>query len=669
MPVVATAGHVDHGKSTLIRYLTGTDPDRLPEEKAREMTIDLGFASLALPSGRQIGLVDVPGHQRFIHNMLAGMGGIDAALLVVDLTEGWMPQTEEHVEILALLGIPCAACALTKADLVDGEWVDLVASETREHLARHGYENVQLVPVAAPSGQGLADLIRALDACLSALPVSEDRGWPRLFIDRVIRMRGAGVVVTGTLTGGALEAGQEVAIQPGGRKARVRGLQSHHRPVASIMAGSRAAVNLLGVDADQLNRGQAVVRPDDVLLSQAPIVRLVPARAYRGELRTGQRLTCFVGTAEVEGMLRLLDAGRVPPGEAALGQLWLERPLPLRWRDRMILREPGRRATAAGCHVADPHAERVRGRKLIRWVEPDRRSGYETLLGAACPPLELEPIRSLASGELAQAVESVLSLRGALSPQDLARHLHAPQERVRDALARLEGWGRAVELGPFVASPRAWSRLAQRARDVVDAHHRSQPLSPGLPRQTLHSALGLDPRLFEASLQRLVTEGAIEWDGATVRSPGFRPHLEPPDEAQSRRLMALLDEAGFKPPTVDELTSRHGFAMQLISLLVARGDLVRINQDLAVTSAAARRLVEVVRQVARRSGGFVDPSAVRDATGSSRRFVIPFLEYLDRTGVTRRTGDRRELAWLPQAAPQGDRGTGPAVPPPAAGGM
>lgn len=644
MPVVATAGHVDHGKSTLVLALTGTDPDRLPEEKARGMTIDLGFAPLQLPSGQRVGLVDVPGHQRFIHNMLAGVGGIDAALLVVDLTEGWMPQTEEHVEILELLGVPCAAAALTKADLVDDEWAALVAEEVSSRLHAHGFRDVPLITVSSVTRQGLDRLLLVLQQRLAELPPAEDRAWPRLWIDRVLKIRGAGVVVTGTLTGGSLETGQEIVVHPGGQRGRIRSLQSHGARIDSAQPGSRVALNLLGVEYDQLQRGQAVVLPDDQALSPNPVVRIRAARRGGQPVHSGERLTCFVGTAEVAATVRLLGADQLPPGAVGMAQLLLESPLPLRWKDRLILRDPARQLNAAGCQVLEPQAERLRGRRLLRQPGGPLRRRYRSLFGTPHPPADVAALQAMASEELQQAVCGLVALRGALAVQALSRELHMPADACERALADAERAGKAVRVGAFAVSPDALQRLTARVQQAVSVFHERQPLAPGMPRQTLLTELGIDERLFDALLPHWAQQGVVEWDeAAVVRRPGFRPRLAEGDLADRDRLLRLLESQGFTPPTLEELTGREGFRPQLIALLVAQGDLVRVSQDLVFTAGQMRRVMDVVRALAGRSGGTVEPAAVRDALSSTRRFIIPLLEYLDRVGFTRRVGDRREL--------------------------
>ena len=349
MHVIGTAGHVDHGKSMLVKALTGIDPDRLKEEKERQMTIDLGFAWLTLPSGEQVGIVDVPGHKDFIENMLAGVGGIDAALLVVAADEGVMPQTREHLAILDLLGVKSGLVALTKVDLVDDpEWLELVEAEVEELLEGTTLAGAPIVPVSAKTGQGLPELVAELDALLQRTPPRRDLGRPRLAIDRVFSITGFGTVVTGTLVDGAFELGQEVEILPQGIKARIRGLQTHKRRIERAMPGSRVAINLAGVSKNELRRGDVVTTPGWLKPTQLVDVRLRYLADAPRPLRHNATLKFFSGSAEVVARARLLDSEAIPPGEEGWVQLRLAKPVALIKGDRFIVRQPSPPLTIGG---------------------------------------------------------------------------------------------------------------------------------------------------------------------------------------------------------------------------------------------------------------------------------------------------------------------------------
>ena len=360
--VVGTAGHVDHGKSTLIRALTGIDPDRLREEQERGMTIDLGFAWLTLPGGADVGIVDVPGHQDFIRNMLAGVGGIDAVVLVVAADEGVMPQTREHLAILELLGIDRGVVALTKRDLVDDEWAALVGAEVRAALADTPLAGAPLVHVSATTRQGLAELLAALESVLGAAPARRDVARPRLPIDRAFTMTGFGTVVTGTLVDGSLRAGDEVEVVPGGRRARIRGLQTHRRPIDVARPGSRVAANLSGIDKADLARGMVIARPGTLAPTSVIGARLSVLRGVSGPVAHDDAVRVHAGTAEAIARVAVLEGRAIAPGETAWVQLHLQSPLAVAVHDRFVVRRPSPSETLGGGTVADTVVERTRSR-------------------------------------------------------------------------------------------------------------------------------------------------------------------------------------------------------------------------------------------------------------------------------------------------------------------
>ncbi|MFN0072398.1 MAG: selenocysteine-specific translation elongation factor, partial [Chloroflexota bacterium] len=360
MRVVGTAGHVDHGKSTLIRALTGIDPDRLREEKERGMTIDLGFAWLTLPSGLEISIVDVPGHERFVHNMLAGVGGIDIALLVVAADEGIMPQTREHLDILDLLGISSGVVVVTKMDLVDQEWLDLVVAEIEEGLQDSLLATAPLIPVSSTTGQGLEQLKFTLDTLLARERTRPMTGRPRLPIDRVFTMSGFGTVVTGTLIDGALHVGDELEIVPGGKRTRIRGLQSHRRKVDTVPAGTRVAVNVSGVSTDELARGEVLSAPGALRATRLLDVRLNMVREGPKTLRHNAEVTFHTGSAETIGKVALLDERELAPGEIGLAQIRLQQPVAVAKGDLFVIRLLTPALTIGGGVIIEPHPQRHR---------------------------------------------------------------------------------------------------------------------------------------------------------------------------------------------------------------------------------------------------------------------------------------------------------------------
>src|SRR5579859_7757914 len=381
MRVIGTAGHVDHGKSTLIRALTGIDPDRLQEEKERGMTIDLGFAWLRLPSGQEVSIVDVPGHERFVHNMLAGVGGIDIALLVIAADEGVMPQTREHVAILDLLGIASGVVALTKRDLVDDEWLELVQADVEEFLLPTTLRGVPIVPCSATTGAGLDALLAVIQDVLSRERTRRDSDRPRLPIDRVFTVAGFGTVVTGTLIDGELRLGQELEVQPGGLRARVRGLQSHRKKLELVPAGTRTAVNLGGLAVEDLRRGQVLASPGILKPTRAVDARLRLIRDAR-PLRHNAQVTFHTGAAESLGKLSLLDRDELQPGEQAWVQVRLQEPVAVARGDLFILRLPSPSMTVGGGSVVEPHARRHRRRQasILQQLEVLSRGSPEEIV-------------------------------------------------------------------------------------------------------------------------------------------------------------------------------------------------------------------------------------------------------------------------------------------------
>ena len=457
MYVLGTAGHVDHGKSTLIRRLTGIDPDRLAEEKARGLTIDLGFAWMTLPSGREIGVVDVPGHERFIHNMLAGVGQIDATVFVVAADEGWKPQSEEHLAILDLLGARGGLIALTKADAAHD--LDAIESDVRDRVKGTALADAEIVPVSAVTGAGIADLLAAIDRMLDGTPEAPDAGRPRLFVDRSFTIKGAGTVVTGTLTGGSLAEGDEVIVLPAGTPARVRSIQTHRVGRAVAHPTSRVALNLAGLDREQIRRGDAVVRAGWWKPSEVLDVRLRAVRSLAHPITARGAYLVYAGTAEVPARLRLLDDAELRPGDEAFARLTLTEPVVAGIFDRVVLRDTGRRSTVAGGLVLDPHPS-------------ERRLGETARAG------RVEELRRRASSTPQTIANVVVDERGSVG---------------RAALPWLAGASEASEaaaLPSFFVSRATFAEAAETIATTLEHLHASRPLERGIPREEVSAAAG-----------------------------------------------------------------------------------------------------------------------------------------------------------------------------------
>jgi selenocysteine-specific elongation factor len=607
--VVGTAGHIDHGKSTLITALTGIDPDRLAEEKRRGMTIDLGFAHMRLPSGREIAIVDVPGHARFIRNMLAGTHGLDGVLLVVAADEGVMPQTREHLEIVDLLDVRHGIVVLSKVDLVDEAWLELVTSEVREALEKTALARAALLPVSAVTGQGLGELRAALDSLLDEAEPRIDLGRPRLPIDRVFTMSGFGTVVTGTLADGTLRVGDELEVVPRRRLVRVRGLQRHNRSVETASPGSRVAANVTGVETSELARGD-VLSPPHTLQSTRRIdahVRVL-ASAPRA-LRHGAELLLHTGTTEVGCRVIVLAGDAIEPGMEAWVQLYLERAIAAGNQDRFVLRVPSPPLTLAGGRFVD--------------VAPRKHSRHDIAVG--------ESLARRAAGDVLQ--EELRKYPRGVTVAALLKATMAQQSDFKGLRAR--------RIGEWLFADEAWNAVEKRAATEVDAYHAAHPLRAGMAREELRSRLRLPQNAFPAVLESLVAAGRLEERDGGIAAPTHHVAIESSD-GPAARLLEVLGDHPFAPPSLQEAMQRTRAGPELVRALAQRGDLVRVSEDIAFTHDAYSKAVAVVKELIATSGS-VTVAQLRDRMGASRRPVLALLEHLDAEKVTRRVGDQRVL--------------------------
>ena len=632
MRVVGTAGHVDHGKSTLIQALTGIDPDRLQEEKARGRTIDLGFAWLTLPSGQEVSIVDVPGHERFIHNMLAGVGGIDIALLVVAADEGVMPQTREHLDILDLLQVPAGLIVLTKSDLVEQEWLELVSAEIEDAVAGTVMAGTPIVPVSSVTGAGLPQLVALLDQLLAQERVRPTTGRPRLPIDRVFTIAGFGTVVTGTLIDGELSVGQEVELQPGGRRARIRGLQSHRRKVERAPSGTRVAVNLAGVSTDELARGEVIVSPGSLRATRLIDVKLrVLADAPR-PLTHNMALTFHTGAAETTAKAALLDRQQIEPGETAWAQLRLASDVALAKGDLFIVRSPSPSATLGGGTVVEPHPRRHRRHQdavLDRLAVLERGSPEEIVL---------EQLR------LREPVDfQTLTARAGLSADEtravVGRLIESEDVISLDAMGMVAG--RILPTTLLVSLP-GWQKLTESARGHLQAYHAASPLRRGMPKEELRTRLGLDGRMFGRVVARLLAQDAVLEAGPLLALPDHEVRLTPQMQARVDRVMGELRAAGASPPGRQELETRYGLGSDELAVLIERGELVEVAPDLIYPREVLDEIIAAVVAALRQSGT-ITVAGVRDLTGTSRKYSLALLAHLDEKRITRRVGDDRVL--------------------------
>ncbi len=613
MFVVGTAGHVDHGKSTLVRALTGIDPDRLREEQERGMTIELGFAWLTLPSGHEVSIVDVPGHVRFVRHMLAGIGAVDLAMLIVAADEGVMPQTREHLAILDLLDLSRAIVVLTKCDIVDNDWAALVEEEVGLVLAGTALEGSPVVRVSATTGDGLDGLKSAIDAALAEAPEPRDIGRPRLGIDRVFTMPGFGTVVTGTLLDGRLRTGDTVEVVPGGRTLRVRGLQSHRREVGEALPGTRVAVNLAGVSTEELARGQAIAAP-----GQLPAARSIDARvrALPGQtIRHNLRVTVHLGSAEAVGRLRVFGIDEIADGAEGWAQVVLATPIAAAAGDLFIVR------------LGD---ETLGGGRVVE-VDPPRHRRTDPALA--------ERLAARALGTPESRLMSALERSEPCSTATLIRASGLEEGQAREALETLVNSGSVHRLAPpagdavLVSAP-ALTRYLDRSRAALEAFHLAHPLRFHMPREELRSALGLPAREFGAILGGLAP--TIESRGDGVAEATWTPRPSPAQQAAIDATVRTLEAGGLQPERVS-------VEPEIAHYLVESGKAIDCGDGILLDLAAFASARNGVERALEGREAPLTLAEARDLLGVSRRNAQAILETLDRLGVTIRVGDGRAL--------------------------
>ena len=629
--IVGTAGHIDHGKTTLVRALTGIDADRLPEEKRRGITIDIGFADLDLGEVK-IGFIDVPGHERFVNNMLAGAHGIDAVALVIAADESVMPQTREHFDICRLLGVRHGLIVLTKKDLADDELVELARAEAEELTKGSFLEGAPLIAVSSRTGEGTAELKDALRAVgLKTLPRSDDYV-ARLPIDRAFTMKGFGAVVTGTLIAGQINEGDELELLPGGTLLRVRGLQVHGAAVKTAVAGQRTAINLGGIDVAGLERGMLLaargrLRPTQIVDARVSILDDAP----RG-LRSRQRVRVHLGAAEVMARVRVLeDDGVIDPGRTGFVQLRFESPMTGVLGDRFIVRSYSPQVTIAGGSIVDPFAAKHRARDFA-----NLRAG-------------LAAIHTGDRGnQLAQFVAN--TARQSLSLEDAAARTAWRDEVIEAAVAQAIDRGAVVRIERRLLSATAFNDLKQQIKEAVAAHHKREPLARGLPKEVLRERLfpGAAPDFFRAVMAEIEKSGPFVSEKDVVRLREHTVELAAEDAALRDALENAYRVAGLAAPTVADAGAAAGVdtstphGRRLLQLLIDAGTLVKVHGEMYFHRVALEELIRQIRaHAASAAERTIDVAAFKTLTGSSRKYAIPLLEYLDRQHVTRREGDRR----------------------------
>jgi len=640
MHVIGTAGHVDHGKSTLIEALTGIHPDRLREEREREMTIVLGFAWLTLPNGEEIGIVDVPGHRDFIENMLSGIGAIDAALFVVAADEGVMPQTREHLAILDLLQIQGGVVALTKTDLIDDpDWLDLVETDLRETLAETVLESAPIVNVSAKSGEGIPELLKLLEESLSNTPTRPNLARPRMSVDRAFTMSGFGTVVTGTLIDGHFQAGEEVTILPQRLRGRIRGLQTHKRKEQTAVPGSRTAVNISGVDVSEIQRGDVVVYPGQYQSTRRLDVHFRMLPGVSQPLRHNTEVKLFIGASEVISRLRLLGTDLLKPGNDGWLQLELNAPIVGVRGDRYILRRPSPGETLGGGIILDPQPS-GRHRRYDQKVI-DR---LEALVGGTPEDIFLQASLSMGIESKAIVIE-----RASLEP-DTAEAAFEHLLDMKEILILSSG-PVSSRADTLIVSNNYWGQITKLAEGEIAEYRRNYPLRKGMPREELKSRLKVTSKVFNAAMKRWFMDGVFEETAVRqnipgvssvpmIHSPGYQVVFTAEQQQLTDQILSLFAANPYSPPTSKVVINEAG--EELFNAMIDLGYLIPLSADVVFRCKDYDTITRKIRLMLEERET-ITVAQVRDAFQTSRRYVLALLEHLDAIGVTVRSGDIRKL--------------------------
>jgi len=623
--IIATAGHVDHGKSALVKALTGTDPDRLPEEKRRQITIDLGFAELNLtaPSGDKIhaGIVDVPGHEDFIRNMIAGVGSIDLALLVIAADDGWMPQTEEHLQILTYLGVQRAMIAVAKSDLGN---VENVTEQIRNRLRETVLAKSRIIPTSVRTDDGIENLKKTLALELATLPTQRDFGKPRLFVDRAFTLRGLGTVVTGTLTGGRLHRGQSISVQPQTLRARIRSIQSHGVEIDSAQPGMRTALSLPDLPIDQVKRGDVItdgdLAPTSVLIAQVEkSPRLVAKEPAARPLKNGRSVYLHHGASRAAARITLLEKNGLEPGQKTIAHLKLSSPIVAFVGDRFVIRDASGQHTIAGGVVLAPDG-----------------TGFRDAAN-----LKLLSMQASAPDDVDLCVRSEVARRGFVPRDTLLNKSHFSASEISEALMRLQRENEIVLLEEIAADGEFWQMLRNQTIALIDNAHKQNPERLGLELSELRSVLRDQPeKVFEGLIAELCA-GDFVRKGSAIARTSHQPVLPAELQPLERKIREALSEKPFDPPPRREIELDRG-AQHVLRFLIENGEVVEVGSDAVLLRKNFERMTARIAEFISKNGP-ATVSELRQALESSRRIMVPLLEQLDRDGVTRRVGDKRML--------------------------
>jgi selenocysteine-specific elongation factor len=614
--VIGTAGHVDHGKSTLVRALTGIDPDRLQEEKEREMTIDLGFAWLKLPSGKEVGVIDVPGHEHFIKNMLAGVSGMDLVLLVVAANESIKHQTREHLNILDLMEVPQAIIVITQSDLADQDQITLVSMEIEDLIKPTHLAGSPIVAVSAVTGQNLPMLIETIDKVLNKAPPKRNIGKPRLPIDRVFSISGSGTVVTGTLVDGSLASGDEVEILPGAHKSRIRSLQTHKNQLNTVNPGNRVAINLVGLSPGDLKRGNVLTKPGWLVPTNLVDAKLRLLTNHKSSLKHNTEVSFHTGSADVMARVRLLEKDEAKPGEITWVQLILEEPLSVINDDHYVIRSP--MDTLGGGIIINAHPK-----------QRHRRFQLETI----------ENLKARAEGKIEKALIAILQATQPLESTKLIAQSNIPQEGAYSAIESLLQEGQLVAIGSgnnkLLFTHPYWQQLTDSILEIVGDYHRKFPLRMGIPKAEISSKIKLGARFLDI-LQKLFNAGKLVEENVLVRLPSYHIKLTSAQQSKIESFLRQLNQNPYAPAA--EIT----LEPDLLNLLTETGQIVRTSAGVVFSAPAYTEMTE--RVLARiKTTGKITLAETRDMFQTSRKYAQALLEYMDEKKLTKRFADDRLL--------------------------
>ncbi len=627
--ILGTAGHIDHGKTSLVKALTGIDTDRLKEEKERGITIELGFAHLTLPDGTLVGIVDVPGHERFVKNMVAGASGIDVVALVVAADEGVMPQTEEHLEICELLGIRHGLVVITKIDMVDEEWLELVEEDIKEHVKGTFLEGAPIVKVSSVTGKGLKEFLDTLNNLIQKIPERQSGQIFRLPIDRVFTIKGFGTVVTGTSISGKVKVGDEVTVYPKGINCKVRSIQVHGRSVEETGPSTRTALSLQGVNKEDIERGYVVASKDSLFPSYILDVFLTYLSSAKKPLRNREKVRFHVGTSEVLANVVLLDREELMPSEQCYAQIRLEEPVTVLRGDRFVIRSYSPVRTIGGGEIVHPLAKKK------------KKKGSEKIINI---------LNTIHKGADKDVVESIILMGGyeGINKKMLLFLSNLSEDKLNRILEELASCGKIhiyeKEQGLFIHSE-FYNKLKELIVSIIEEYHKKYPLRAGIPKEELRSRIRAikDIRLFNYMIENLIKEGLIVSELDNIRIKGYSPTLTREQEKVKSEIEKIYKESKFQPPYFKEIREKWpDLADQVLEYLLSQGILVKIKEDLYLHKESLEKMIADVRAFLKKHGQ-MSVGDFKALTNTTRKYSIPFLEYLDKSQITVRVGDIRKL--------------------------